>query len=280
MTDWAEIAERCRQALSGVKTAVARVRACDEAGAISSTTASYVAPDRWHIDQSGLRRMTCVDHRLMIWAGGQDPRQERVETPWRPGKYLASLGWGEPELFRNPASFAKALSPVGTTQVAGRACYQVHLGGARNKPGDLDVAVDRGSYLVLAWHNRASGRWAWVDELILNGPVEPDLFTLPAEDRALLGARTRYELADSMSERIDLPSTVPDSGEQVTWSPRDGDPASGAFLTSGRLDNRRRAEFIRQPKSGPVPLRGQRDWAPQRILSWTEDDFTVDLLLE
>lgn len=280
MKNWSDIAERCRRALSEVETVVAEVRACDEGGGISTTTVSYVAPGRWHVERPGSLRVTCVDDRMTIWADGHDPRQERIKTPWAPGKYLAGLGWGEPDLFRRPTSYAQAVSPVGTSQVAGRECYQVRLGGSPDRPGDLDVAVDRASYLVLAWNDRASGMWARVDELILDGPVEGDLFTLPADDRVLLGARTRRELAESMAEQLILPSKVPHSGETVSWSLIDGDPASGAYLASGRLDNRRRVELVRQLRGSPVALRGQRDWAPQRVLSWIEGQFTVELLLE
>jgi hypothetical protein len=224
--------------------------------------------------------VTCVDHRLLIWAEGRDLREERVATPWAPGKYLAGLGWGEPDLFRRPTSYARTRRPLGTTQVAGRTCHEVHLSGSPDRPGDLEVAIDHDSFLVLAWHDRASGQWAQVEDLTLDGPVDADVFTLPAEDRALLGARTRRELATSMAERIVLPPTLPHSNETVSWSLIDGDPVSGAYLASGRRDNRRRVELLRQPKAGPAPLQGSREWTPQQIMSWTEGDFTFDLLLE
>lgn len=141
----------------------------------------FVHPDFWRVDRDGDLVLLRDGLRHLIRGPSGAMQQVRREPDWVPGQEIGGLGWGHPDLFRDPPAFqTAAVEPVPTT-VAGRDAWEVMLAAPGKKPYALRLAVDQETGLVLRYAAEGTSYFVEVLEIAVNQDLPADTFTWDEE---------------------------------------------------------------------------------------------------
>jgi hypothetical protein len=180
---WSVLAEAARTALTRLVTVQARVvevvpvRGFAGESQSRTVTVAWASPDLWRIDD-GEGLLLLRDGRRHIERDETGVHRHRPRDPaWVPGDFL-SLGWGHPDLFRDPHEFETPVrGPSLVDTATGRDGWEVLLVAPGNKPYPLTVVIDHITGLQLSHAAVGTPYRSTVVELSVDEPLPEDTFS-------------------------------------------------------------------------------------------------------
>jgi hypothetical protein len=209
--DWGELSERARNALGKCRSVMAVVRLVEpsdgglsEQAQESTLEVRFGRPDYWRIEREGeLMLLRDGTSHLTLAKSGLMKRQPQ-EAGWVPGTEIGGLGWGHPDLFRDPPAFQEAIAGPVRTAVAGRQAWEVVLAAPGTKPYSLRLAIDHETGLVLRYAAEGTPYIAEVLDIAVNTDLPADTFAWDGETET---GRADIDDARSHAEYGDLLGT-------------------------------------------------------------------------